>query len=59
MEQFEATQRRYLDEIDGYLQQTFVEPDEPQQPLFEAMRYSLLTGGKRLRPVLAMSFCAL
>lgn len=59
MEQFEATQRRYLDEIEGYLQQTFVEPDEPQQPLFEAMRYSLLAGGKRLRPVLAMSFCAL
>lgn len=59
MEQFDARLRRYQDEIEGYLQQTFVEPDEPQQPLFEAMRYSLLAGGKRLRPVLTMSFCAL
>lgn len=59
MEQFDARLRRYQDEIEGYLQQTFVEPDEPQQPLFEAMRYSLLAGGKRLRPVLTMGFCAL
>lgn len=59
MEQFEAMLHRYHDEIEGYLQQTFIEPNEPQQPLFEAMRYSLLAGGKRLRPVLTMSFCAL
>ena len=30
---------------------------EPQKPLFEAMEYSLLAGGKRLRPVLAFEFC--
>ncbi len=29
----------------------------PQKRLLEAMRYSLLAGGKRLRPVLAMAFC--
>lgn len=31
--------------------------DVPQKRLMEAMRYSLLAGGKRLRPVLAMAFC--
>ena len=30
---------------------------EPQAKLFEAMEYSLLAGGKRLRPVLAFDFC--
>lgn len=34
-----------------------VYPDEPQQTLFEAMRYSLLAGGKRLRPVFTFDFC--
>ncbi len=32
---------------------------EPQSKLFEAMEYSLLAGGKRLRPVLAFEFCRL
>ena len=31
--------------------------DMPQHRLFEAMRYSLLAGGKRLRPVLVLAFC--
>lgn len=31
--------------------------DEPQKILFEAMRYSLLAGGKRLRPVFVFDFC--
>ena len=43
--------------IEAYLAQCFVYPDEPQQTLFEAMRYSLLAGGKRLRPVLTLEFC--
>ncbi len=29
----------------------------PQQGLLEAMRYSLLAGGKRIRPVLTLKFC--
>ncbi len=32
---------------------------EPQSRLFEAIDYSLLAGGKRLRPVLAYEFCRL
>ena len=31
--------------------------DEPQKELFDAMEYSLLAGGKRLRPVFAFDFC--
>ena len=31
--------------------------DEPQKQLFEAMEYSLLAGGKRLRPIFAFDFC--
>jgi len=31
--------------------------EEPQKGLFEAMKYSLLSGGKRLRPILTFEFC--
>ena len=33
--------------------------DEPQAVLFDAMQYSLMAGGKRLRPVLCFEFCRL
>lgn len=32
---------------------------EPQKILFDSMKYSLLAGGKRLRPILAFEFCRL
>ncbi len=51
-------QKRYLSAIEDYLnRQCFVYPHEPQQTLFEAMRYSLLAGGKRLRPMMTLEFC--
>ncbi len=31
--------------------------DVPQRELLDAMRYSLLAGGKRIRPVLTLKFC--
>ena len=31
--------------------------DEPQKQLFDAMGYSLLAGGKRLRPIFVFDFC--
>ncbi|MDD6189752.1 MAG: polyprenyl synthetase family protein [Clostridiales bacterium] len=34
------------------------EREVPQKRLLEAMRYSLLAGGKRIRPILTMEFCA-
>lgn len=42
--------------IDDRLNDFFVE-DCPQKELLEAMRYSLLAGGKRIRPILTMKFC--
>ena len=33
--------------------------EEPQKKLFSAMEYSLLAGGKRLRPIFALEFCRL
>ena len=47
--------RAYIEE---YMRDYYAQfGDEPQKPLFEAMEYSLLAGGKRLRPVLAFEFC--
>lgn len=44
--------------IEAYLQeQCFRYENEPQKTLFEAMRYSLLAGGKRLRPIFVFDFC--
>jgi len=43
-----AWQRR----IEGYLDSTLSEPDPPTARLRDAMRYAVLGGGKRLRPIL-------
>lgn len=39
----------WLDEFSG----------EPQKILYDAMRYSMLGGGKRLRPIMTLEFCRL
>lgn len=44
--------------IENYLKDFYSQfHTEPQQLLFEAMEYSLLSGGKRLRPILTLEFC--
>lgn len=56
--EFKEQLKLYCDEIDAYLNnRCFVDNSVPQQRLFEAMRYSLLAGGKRLRPVFVFDFC--
>ena len=46
--------------IEEYLQKWLDEfKNEPQKILFEAMGYSLLGGGKRIRPILTLEFCRL
>ena len=59
MEQnYNQTTKAYQERIETYLQeQCFIYDNEPQQKLFQAMRYSLLAGGKRLRPLLVLEFC--
>ncbi len=51
---------QYKTHIEGFLADWYARFDsEPQSRLFDAMRYSLLAGGKRLRPMLAFEFCRL
>ena len=51
---------QYQAQIEHYLSEKCIIHDgEPQQRLFSAMRYSLLAGGKRLRPALVYEFCRL
>ena len=48
----------YVSHIENYLDGCFDFYEfEPQTVLFDAMRYSLLAGGKRLRPVFVFDFC--
>ena len=50
--EYQAARERIEQELAGCFAQL-----GPQEDLFEAMRYSLLAGGKRIRPVLTLKFC--
>ena len=55
---FEQRSKTYREYIENYLGELFgAYEEEPHKKLYEAMRYSLLAGGKRLRPVFAFEFC--
>lgn len=55
---YDARSDEYRAYIESYLKGTcFLYRNEPQQILFESMRYSLLAGGKRLRPAFVFDFC--
>ena len=50
--------KQYQQFIETYIEENcFCYDNEPQKILFDAMRYSLLAGGKRLRPVFVFDFC--
>ena len=56
--EFEEQTNLYRDYIEQYLdQKCFIYNNEPQEKLFESMRYSLLAGGKRIRPIFVFDFC--
>lgn len=49
---------QYRNYIQTYLSDWYTRfHNEPQKQLFEAIEYSLLSGGKRLRPIFAFDFC--
>ena len=55
---FENRSKEYREFIEEYLSMIYRKYAlHPQKPLFEAVEYSLLAGGKRLRPILALDFC--
>lgn len=50
--------KEYRDFSEEYLKSIYASRIiEPQKKLFEAMEYSLLAGGKRLRPIFVFDFC--
>ena len=56
--QFKEQTEQYSRFIETYLDKNcFQYPAEPQKVLFDSMRYSLLAGGKRLRPIFVFDFC--
>ena len=56
MPDFQERYDLYRSEVEAYLQGLFV-GERPYGRLQEAMRYSLLAGGKRVRPVLSLAVC--
>ncbi len=58
MSSFETQTRLYREKIEAYLKEVYAPfLEEPQKLIFEAANYSLLAGGKRLRPIFALDFC--
>lgn len=55
---FDTKQKQYRALVEDYLQKLYDDETQPQKLIFEAMRYSLLAGGKRVRPILALEFCS-
>ena len=55
---FDARTSEYRSFIENYLKSIYPAfRSEPQELLFDAMEYSLLAGGKRLRPIFVLDFC--
>ena len=55
---FDLLSNAYREYIENYLKEIYDRfADQPQKQLFESMKYSLLAGGKRLRPIFVFDFC--
>ncbi len=54
----EARYKSYLDAVEAYLD-TLITGEPAWQDLYDSMRYSILSGGKRIRPVLTLEFARL
>ncbi len=52
MMKFENQLKKYIEDINSYIHNTF---DEKNEAIYEAMKYSLYSGGKRIRPVLTLA----
>ncbi len=45
--------------VNNYLGEIMLLKDTPEKTIYNAMRYSLMAGGKRIRPVLSLTVCEL
>lgn len=52
---FKDYQKEYLEQINHRLEKIVCVSDNLQKAVFEAMRYSLMAGGKRIRPMLTLA----
>lgn len=58
MKTFDEKLLEYKSFIEDFLRDFYDQfSDQPQKKLFDAMRYSLFAGGKRLRPIMTLEFC--
>ena len=58
MTEFDSQLQEYRRQVEQFLQDHYTQfRTQPQRELFEAMQYSLLAGGKRLRGALVLEFC--
>jgi geranylgeranyl diphosphate synthase type II len=48
---------QHKQEVDGALEALLPQPDGPARTVNDAMRYAVMAGGKRVRPVLAIAAC--
>ena len=57
---FKKRSEEYRSYIENYLEKWYTRfSNEPQAQLFDSIKYSLLAGGKRLRPILCFELCRL
>lgn len=56
---YEAQFQEYLDQVNTAVFALLPKTDRAYSYICKAMQYSLESGGKRIRPVLALAFCAL
>jgi geranylgeranyl diphosphate synthase type II len=52
-----AYQKRCQSRVDGALEELFQAPRSELERLYQAMRYSVMNGGKRVRPLLVYAAC--
>lgn len=55
----EANWKEMREQVERWLDEALPEAEVPQKSVFTAMRYSLMDGGKRIRPMLVLEFCRL
>ena len=54
---FKKQLQTYIDAVNDELNRVFAEKDCPEKSVYQAMRYSIMAGGKRLRPALTLGVC--
>ncbi len=54
---FENQLKAYIEKVNCELEKNFSERDCLQKSVYDAMSYSIMAGGKRLRPVISLAVC--